>query len=149
MKANDRNDHDATDILCGECKFVVATLHAEPATQFALPRWRQERGTKRPPPSCPAWPHGAIREEHFPSRPVRRRAAFRLNPTRRIASGGASSSRDSSASLSVDGARDISFAPNETFCHDFTHRRISFGAGGSRLLTIGLGKNAERLCVWS
>ena len=35
MKANDRNDHDAADILCGECKFVVATLHAEPATQFA------------------------------------------------------------------------------------------------------------------
>ena len=30
MKANDRNDHDAADILCGECKFVVATLHAEP-----------------------------------------------------------------------------------------------------------------------
>jgi hypothetical protein len=35
MKANDRNDHDAAEILCGECKFVVATLHAEPATQFA------------------------------------------------------------------------------------------------------------------
>ena len=34
MKANDRNDHDAADILC-ECKFVVATLHAEPATRFA------------------------------------------------------------------------------------------------------------------
>jgi hypothetical protein len=26
---------DAADILCGECKFVVATLHAEPATKFA------------------------------------------------------------------------------------------------------------------
>ncbi|HZO51753.1 MAG TPA: hypothetical protein VFB63_03505 [Bryobacteraceae bacterium] len=35
MKANDRNDHDAADILCGECKFVVATLHAEPVTKFA------------------------------------------------------------------------------------------------------------------
>ena len=35
MKANDRNDHDAADILCRECKFVVATLHAEPATRFA------------------------------------------------------------------------------------------------------------------
>ena len=28
MKANDLNDHDAADILCGECRFVVATLHA-------------------------------------------------------------------------------------------------------------------------
>jgi len=30
MKANDLNDHDAADILCGECRFVIATLHAEP-----------------------------------------------------------------------------------------------------------------------
>jgi len=35
MKANDRNDQDAADILRGERKFVVATLHAEPATLFA------------------------------------------------------------------------------------------------------------------
>ena len=28
MKADRRNDHDAADILCGACKFVVATLHA-------------------------------------------------------------------------------------------------------------------------
>jgi len=28
MKANDLNDHDAADIQCGECRFVVATLHA-------------------------------------------------------------------------------------------------------------------------
>jgi hypothetical protein len=28
MPANDRNDHDAADILCGICRFVVATLHA-------------------------------------------------------------------------------------------------------------------------
>jgi hypothetical protein len=30
MKADARNDHDAADILCGECRFVIATLHAEP-----------------------------------------------------------------------------------------------------------------------
>ncbi|HET9535651.1 MAG TPA: hypothetical protein VFP43_09950 [Mesorhizobium sp.] len=30
MKANARNDHDAADILCGECRFVIATLHAQP-----------------------------------------------------------------------------------------------------------------------
>jgi phage terminase large subunit GpA-like protein len=35
MKANDRNNHDAADILCSECRLVVTTLHAEPATQFA------------------------------------------------------------------------------------------------------------------
>jgi phage terminase large subunit GpA-like protein len=28
MKANARNDHDAADIICGACRFVVATLHA-------------------------------------------------------------------------------------------------------------------------
>ena len=30
MPPDDRNDHDAADILCGACKFVIATLHAEP-----------------------------------------------------------------------------------------------------------------------
>ncbi len=27
------NDHDTADILCGTCKFVVATLHAEARAQ--------------------------------------------------------------------------------------------------------------------
>jgi thiol-disulfide isomerase/thioredoxin len=27
MKANDKNDHDAADIVCNECKSVIATLH--------------------------------------------------------------------------------------------------------------------------
>jgi hypothetical protein len=27
MRANDKNDHDAADILCDVCKSVVATLH--------------------------------------------------------------------------------------------------------------------------
>jgi hypothetical protein len=41
MKANECNDHDAADILCGECKLVlcgecklvVATLHARSNTE--------------------------------------------------------------------------------------------------------------------
>ena len=28
MKANDKNDHDAADIVCDECKSIIATLHA-------------------------------------------------------------------------------------------------------------------------
>src|SRR5262245_2494579 len=28
MRANDQNDHDAADIICDECKSIVATLHA-------------------------------------------------------------------------------------------------------------------------
>jgi phage terminase large subunit GpA-like protein len=28
MQANDKNDHDAADIICAECKSIIATLHA-------------------------------------------------------------------------------------------------------------------------
>jgi hypothetical protein len=28
MPLDKRNDHEAADILCGICRFVVATLHA-------------------------------------------------------------------------------------------------------------------------
>jgi hypothetical protein len=28
MKANDKDEHDAADIVCGECKSIIATLHA-------------------------------------------------------------------------------------------------------------------------
>lgn len=28
MEAGPLNDHDAADLQCGDCKFVVATLHA-------------------------------------------------------------------------------------------------------------------------
>ena len=28
MPADDQNDHDAADIVCNECKSIVATLHA-------------------------------------------------------------------------------------------------------------------------
>jgi len=31
MKANDKNDHDAADIVCNECKSVIATLHGPSA----------------------------------------------------------------------------------------------------------------------
>lgn len=27
MPADNRNDHAATDLLCGDCRFVIATLH--------------------------------------------------------------------------------------------------------------------------
>jgi hypothetical protein len=27
MKANKKNDHDAADIVCDECKSIIATLH--------------------------------------------------------------------------------------------------------------------------
>ena len=36
MKANDKNDHDAADIACAECKLIIATLHAPtPASAHA------------------------------------------------------------------------------------------------------------------
>ena len=31
MKANDKNDHGAADIVCNECKSVIATLHGPSA----------------------------------------------------------------------------------------------------------------------
>ena len=31
MKASDKNDHDAADIVCCECKSIIATLHAQSA----------------------------------------------------------------------------------------------------------------------
>ena len=31
MKANDKNDHDAADIICQECKSIIATLHGPSA----------------------------------------------------------------------------------------------------------------------
>jgi ribosomal protein S27E len=33
MKANDKNDHDAADIVCEECKSIIATLHGLSAHQ--------------------------------------------------------------------------------------------------------------------
>jgi hypothetical protein len=28
MEANEKNDHDVADIVCDECKSIIATLHA-------------------------------------------------------------------------------------------------------------------------
>jgi hypothetical protein len=30
MEADDKNDHDAADIVCEECKSILVTLHAAP-----------------------------------------------------------------------------------------------------------------------
>lgn len=32
LAANDRNDHDAVDLVCGDCKLIIATLHADPGS---------------------------------------------------------------------------------------------------------------------
>jgi hypothetical protein len=31
MKANEKNEHDAADIVCDECKPIIATLHGPSA----------------------------------------------------------------------------------------------------------------------
>jgi hypothetical protein len=31
LKADEKNDHDAADIVCGHCKSIIATLHAQTA----------------------------------------------------------------------------------------------------------------------
>jgi len=31
MKANDKNDHDSADVICAECRSVIAILHAPSA----------------------------------------------------------------------------------------------------------------------
>jgi hypothetical protein len=33
MQANEKNDHDAADIICAECKSIIATLHAPRSTR--------------------------------------------------------------------------------------------------------------------
>jgi len=30
MAKDDRNDHDAVDLMCSSCDLVIATLHEEP-----------------------------------------------------------------------------------------------------------------------
>jgi len=43
MKANDNNDHDAADIVCEECKSIIATLHGRSAHR---PGVRTKRAAK-------------------------------------------------------------------------------------------------------
>jgi ribosomal protein S27E len=40
MKANDKNDHDAADIVCEECKSIIATLHGPSAHRPGVPTKR-------------------------------------------------------------------------------------------------------------
>jgi ribosomal protein S27E len=43
MKANDKNNHDAADIICEECKSIIATLHGPSAHR---PGVRTKRAAK-------------------------------------------------------------------------------------------------------
>ena len=36
LKANDKNEHDAADIVCAECKSIIATLHAPNARRAGV-----------------------------------------------------------------------------------------------------------------
>ena len=40
MKAKDKNEHDAAAIVCGECKSIIATLHALSGRQTGVRRKR-------------------------------------------------------------------------------------------------------------
>src|SRR5262245_59333993 len=39
-KANDKNDHNAADIVCDECKSIIATLHGPSAHRAGVPTHR-------------------------------------------------------------------------------------------------------------
>jgi len=43
MKANDKNDHDAADIVCDECKSIIATLHGPSAHRAGVRTDRAEK----------------------------------------------------------------------------------------------------------
>src|SRR5262245_9499033 len=43
MKANDKNDHDAADIVCDECKSIIATLHGPSARRAGVRTDRAEQ----------------------------------------------------------------------------------------------------------
>src|SRR5262245_4522469 len=43
VEANDKNEHDAADIVCGECKSIIATLHAP---SVRPPGLRTKKSTK-------------------------------------------------------------------------------------------------------
>src|SRR5262245_1614204 len=36
MRANDKNDHDAADVICQECKSIIATLHGPSALRLGV-----------------------------------------------------------------------------------------------------------------
>src|SRR5262245_65742167 len=43
VKANDKNEHDAADIVCGECKSIIATLHAPSVRRTGVRPKRAEK----------------------------------------------------------------------------------------------------------
>ena len=43
MKANDKNDHDAADIVCEECKSIIATLQGPSAHRAGMRTDRAEK----------------------------------------------------------------------------------------------------------
>ena len=43
MKANHKKDHDAADIVCNECKSVIATLHGPSAHRAGVRTGRAEK----------------------------------------------------------------------------------------------------------
>src|SRR5262249_5170222 len=43
MKANDKNDHHAADIVCNECKSVIATLHGPCAHRAGVRTGKAEK----------------------------------------------------------------------------------------------------------
>jgi hypothetical protein len=46
MQANDKNDHDAADIICGECKSIIATLHARKTRRTGEPTKRKAKASE-------------------------------------------------------------------------------------------------------
>ena len=63
MKANDKNDPDAADIICDECKSIIATLHGPRAhragaTRFQFPGrspdWLKMKNADAPAVKCEA-----------------------------------------------------------------------------------------------
>ena len=43
MEATDKNEHDTADIVCGECKSIIATLHASTVRRTSVPRKKAEK----------------------------------------------------------------------------------------------------------
>ena len=49
IQANDKSDHDGADIICAECKSIIATLHAPSALQAGMPTKKTAKASERAP----------------------------------------------------------------------------------------------------
>jgi len=60
LKANDKNEHDAADIICAECKSIIATLHAPDARRAACATRRSRKRQRFAPQlvETPRYPSG-------------------------------------------------------------------------------------------